>query len=103
MESFVDNIIQTDRKARAIIDEAQNSAKNLLAMTKIDAERERERRQENQHAEIISQDEEMKENEKLAIEQADKDYLTAKKKMDSIFAAKVDIWEKDIIDAVLKV
>ncbi len=101
MENFVDNIIKTDKKARAVIDGAQVSAKNLLAMTKVDAERERERLIEAQQKEMEGQDVKMKESEKLAIIEADNEYLKAKKKMDKIFNANVDKWEKEIINAVL--
>ncbi len=102
MENFVDNIIKTDKKARAVIDQAQVSAKNLLAMTKVDAERERERLIEEQKQQMAKQDVQMHENEKLAVLEADKEYLKAKKKMDDIFNKNVDSWEKDIINVVLK-
>ncbi len=101
MENFVDNIIKTDKKARAVIDGAQVSAKNLLAMTKVDAERERERLLEAQQKEMERQDQKMHDDEKLAMIQADTEYLNAKKKMDKIFDTNVDKWEKDIINAVL--
>ncbi len=101
MESFVDNIIKTDKKARAIIDQAQKNAKNQLAMAKVEALREVERRKENQQEQIQNSEQQMHQDEKTALIKADEDYLNAKKKMDKIFADNVDLWETDIIKAVI--
>ena len=80
MEKFVDRIIETDRKAREIIEQAQQEKQAVLADAKKRADAEREARES---------------------ERMDAAYLDAKHALDNAFEAGHDAWLAEITQNTL--
>ncbi len=83
MEKFVDRIIETDRKAREIIEQAQQEKQAVLADAKKRADAEIARR-------------EARESERM-----DAAYLDAKHALDNAFEAGHDAWLAEITQNTL--
>lgn len=101
MEKFVDRIIDTDRKAREIIEEAQNKKSVLLAQATQKAEAEIAARAAKNAEKIAESDANLKAREAQAISAADADYIAAKHALDSAFEAGRKTWLAEITQNVL--
>ena len=98
MEKFVDRIIETDRKAREIIEQAQQEKQAVLADAKKRADAEIARREAEGRAAI---DEEFAQREARESERMDAAYLDAKHALDNAFEAGHDAWLAEITQNTL--
>lgn len=96
MEKFVDRIIETDRKARVIIEQAQQEKQAVLAEAKkrADAEIARREAQADKGRTVI--DEEFAQREAKERDQMDAAYLDAKHALDKTFDTQHDAWLAEI-------
>ncbi|MEG0897626.1 MAG: hypothetical protein RSD01_04375 [Ruthenibacterium sp.] len=101
MEKFVDRIIDTDRKAREIIEEAQNKKSALLAQAAQNAEAEIKMRIAESKQKIAESDADLNAREAQAMETADADYFAAKHALDAAFEAGRKTWLREITQNVL--
>ncbi|MEG1406834.1 MAG: hypothetical protein RSD23_03170 [Ruthenibacterium sp.] len=101
MEKFVDRIIDTDRKAREIIEEAQNKKSALLAQAAQNAEAEIKMRIAESKQKIAESDADLNAREAQAMETADADYFVAKHALDAAFEAGRKTWLREITQNVL--
>lgn len=101
MEKFVDRIMETDRKAREMIDAAQAEKKQILENAREKAERqlaEQKAALEQGEREVDAQ---MAQQAAERDEASDKSYLDAKHKLDSTFDAHRDAWLEEITGHIL--
>lgn len=100
-ESFVDKIIDTDKKAREIIEGAQKEKDLLMAEAEKRARHEIEARGEDDKKEMSQID--IIYNEKLAeaSERADAEYIAAKHALDAAFEKGRRGWLDEIISGAL--
>ena len=94
MEKFVNRIIETDRKAREIIEQAQQEKQAVLADAKKRADAEIARRE-------AEADEEFAQREARESERMDAAYLDAKHALDNAFEAGHDAWLAEITQNTL--
>ena len=103
MESFVERIIETDRKARELIEAAQNQQKKLEKDTRAAAQKALEARATADKAAMDKMDEEFSVRQCAAMDAADRDYITAKHALDTAFDAGRDAWLQELTAACLAV
>lgn len=101
MGQFVDRIIETDRKAREMIDAAQLEKKQILEDAKRSAAQ-----QLAVQAQALEQgkheaDEQMAQKSVAANEAMDKAYLKAKHTLDTAFDSQRDVWLSEITNHIL--
>ena len=96
MEKFVDRIIETDRKAREIIEQAQQEKQAVLADAKKRADAEIARREAEADKGRAAIDEEFAQRERM-----DAAYLDAKHALDNAFEAGHDAWLAEITQNTL--
>ena len=98
MEKFVDRIIETDRKAREIIEQAQQEKQAVLADAKKRADAEIARREAEADKGRAAIDEEFAQRE---AERMDAAYLDAKHALDNAFEDGHDAWLAEITQNTL--
>ena len=97
MEKFVDRIIETDRKAREIIEQAQQEKQAVLADAKKRADAEIARREaEADKGRAAIDEREARESERM-----DAAYLDAKHALDNAFEDGHDAWLAEITQNTL--
>ena len=96
MEKFVDRIIETDRKAREIIEQAQQEKQAVLADAKKRADAEIARREAEAEKGRAAIDEEFAQREARESE-----HLDAKHALDNAFEAGHDAWLAEITQNTL--
>ena len=101
MEKFVDRIIETDRKARDIIEDAQTQKQKILADAQVRADKEIARHSAEAEKGKRGIDEEFKKKEQDGLDRMDVDYLTAKRALDAAFEGAHDAWLAEITRDVL--
>lgn len=101
METFVQRIIDTDRRARQVIEQARQEKKRLLEQARQQADSELARQEEAARAGRRAVDEEMARRARQAGEAADADYLAKKHALDAAFEEHREAWLRQITDAVL--
>lgn len=101
MENFVDRIIDTDRKAREIIENAQHEKETLLKSAEIRAAEQLAVREAESKEAMIAIDAEYAARETSAMDKADAEYISAKHKLDDAFESGRAAWLKEITDAVV--
>lgn len=101
MESFVDRIIETDRKARMVIEQAQQEKERLLneARQKAQDYLEKQEMRVKQGREDVDREFEQKTQEAAAA--ADKSYLEQKHALDDAFEQNRALWIKEITQHIL--
>lgn len=101
MESFVDRIIETDRKARIVIEQAQQEKETLLneARKKAQDYLEKQEMRVKQGREDVDREFEQKTRE--AADAADKSYLDQKHALDNAFEHNRALWIKEITQHIL--
>lgn len=102
VENFVDRILETDRRARALLDEAQSEKKRLLREARERAEADVRRRDEQAKAGCAAVNEEFARREAEAAEAADRDYLRCKRALDEAFEEHRKAWLAEITGALRK-
>ncbi|MEG2672156.1 MAG: hypothetical protein RR937_03140 [Ruthenibacterium sp.] len=100
MEKFVDRIIDTDRKAREIIEAAQNKKSALLAQAAQKATAEIAARAAESAQKIAASDADIKAREAAAAEPADKQYISPKHPLAAAFEAGRKTWLAEIKDNI---
>lgn len=101
MEKFVDRIIETDRKAREIIEQAQQEKQAVLADAKKRADAEIARREAEADKGRAAIDEEFAQREARESERMDGAYLDAEHALDNAFEAGHDAWLAEITQNTL--
>ena len=101
MEKFVDRIIETDRKAREIIEQAQQEKQAVLADAKKRADAEIARREAEADKGRAAIDDEFAQREAGESERMVADYLDAKHALDNAFEAGHDAWLAEITQNTL--
>ena len=101
MEKFVDRIIETDRKARQVIDAAQQEKKRLLRESKARAQADLAAREEAAQQGKKAVDAEMAALAKDAGQKTDEDYLAKKHALDAAFEQHREAWLAEITKAIL--
>ena len=101
MEKFVNRIIETDRKAREIIEQAQQEKQAVLADAKKRADAEIARREAEADKGRAAIDEEFAQREARESEHMDAAYLDAKHALDNAFADGHDAWLAEITQNTL--
>ena len=99
MEKFVDRIIETDRKAREIIEAAQQTKKQLLKKADTKAKQALEKREAEDSKKMQALNNELAQREKLEIDKADAAYIAAKHMLDHTFEQGHDTWLQEILTA----
>ncbi|MEG0768914.1 MAG: hypothetical protein RR825_05570 [Ruthenibacterium sp.] len=99
MESFVDRIIETDRKAREMIEAAQQQKALLNRQAAEDAKRALALRAAQDKLAMEKQDQALAVREAAAMEKADDAYIKAKHALDDAFDASRDAWLAEIVTA----
>lgn len=102
MEKFVDRIIETDRKARAIIEQAQSEVNQLAAGAEERAAKGLAERAAQNEASIAALDKRLAAREARAMKRADEDYIRLKHGLDADFALGHDAWLSEILTACTK-
>ncbi len=100
-ESFVDRIIDTDKKAREIIEGAQKEKDLLMAEAEKRAKQEIEARGEDDKKEMSQIDLEYSKKLAEASERADAEYIAAKHALDAAFEKGRSVWLDEIISGAL--
>ncbi len=101
METFVQRIIETDRKARQVIEQAQQEKKRLLQEANEKARAELARREAAARQGRQAVDAEMARRAQEAGRAADEDYLVKKHGLDAAFEANREAWLAQITAAIL--
>ena len=101
MEKFVDRLIETDRKAREIIEQAQQEKQAVLADAKKRADAEIARREAEADKGRAAIDEEFAQREARESERMDVADLDAKHALDNAFEAGHDAWLAEITQNTL--
>ncbi|NCC08349.1 MAG: hypothetical protein EOM30_10030 [Clostridia bacterium] len=101
-ESFVDKIIDTDKKAREIIEGAQKEKDLLMAEAEKRAKQEIEARAEDDKKEMAQIDNKYKEKLAAATERANVEYIAAKHALDAAFEKGRKVWLDEIINGALE-
>lgn len=99
MEKFVDRIIETDRRAREIIEAAQQEKETLTKQAALRAEAELAKRAAVQDKGIAALNAALDVHVEEATAQADKNYIAAKHLLDKTFDANRDRWLAEIVAA----
>lgn len=100
MEKFIDRIIETDRKAREIIEEAQSEKKLVLEQAQQKAKQQLAARAATERESMFLMDRECEKQKKIITEKADVDYIAAKHALDATFDAGHDTWLHEIVSHV---
>lgn len=103
MEKFVDRIIETDRKARAIIEDAQQETKRLAGDAEKRAAQGLAERATKSEKEMAALDKRLSKREAKVMECADEDYIRLKHGLDADFSAGHDAWLTEILSACTQV
>ncbi len=103
MEHFVDKIIETDKKARQIIELAQREREHIKQKSIDDAKRDLALRKAAQEKQMKLQDVELVKIEQEELGGVDIEYILSKRNMDKLFNNSVDVWQKEILTQTLKV
>ncbi|HJC71834.1 MAG TPA: hypothetical protein H9698_03445 [Candidatus Ruthenibacterium merdavium] len=101
MESFVDRIIETDRKARAVIEKAQKEKETLLNEARKKAQDYLEKQELNVKEGREAIDREFEKKTLEASNEADKSYLDQKHALDEAFEHNRSLWLKEITQNIL--
>ncbi len=101
MENFVDRIIDTDRKAREIIENAQREKDALLKGAEARAAEQLAVREAESKEAMLAIDAEYAAREASAMDKSDAEYISAKHKLDHAFDDGRTVWLKEITDAVI--
>lgn len=101
MEAFVELIMETDRKARTLIDQAQEEKKQILAGAEKRANEELKRREAALEAGKKQVDAQLAQDTKKEREEMDKACLDAKRALDAVFEEKREFWLDELQKGVL--
>lgn len=101
MEAFVDRIIETDRKARGVIENAQREKKRLLEEAKRRAAEELKKQSAATEQGKQAIDQEIARRETLEDQKADEAYLAAKRGLDEAFEAHREAWLDEVTKNML--
>ncbi|WP_367924421.1 hypothetical protein [uncultured Ruthenibacterium sp.] len=101
MEAFVDLIMETDRKARALIDQAQEEKKQILAGAEKRANAELQKRQAVLEQGKREVDAQLAQDTQKEREEMDKAYLDAKHALDATFEENREHWLDEIQRGIL--
>lgn len=101
METFVERIIETDRKAQEVIGAAQKEKKELLQQARERARQELAQREAAARQGKQAVDAEMEQSARQASQSADEDYLEKKRALDAAFEAHREAWLSEITSAIL--
>lgn len=96
METFMERIIETDRRARSVIEEALARRETELAKAREDAQAEADKRSASMRAEMEQIDQEAEAWKTQDAQDAEAEYLTAKHALDAAFEAKREGWLKEL-------
>ena len=102
MENFVDRIIETDRKARELLESARSEKKKLLDDAKKRAADYLEQQEQAVRQGRAAVDEEFSRKTAQAAEEADQDYLEQKHRLDGAFEQHRAAWLSEITQNILK-
>lgn len=102
MEAFVELIMETDRKARALIDQAQEEKKEILAGAEKRANEELKKREAALEAGKKEVDAQLAKDTQKEREEMDKAYLDAKHALDAAFEEKRTFWLEELQRGVLR-
>ena len=101
MEAFVELIMETDRKARALIDQAQEEKKEIRAGAEKRANEELKKREAALEAGKKQVDAQLDADTRKERDEMDKAYLEAKHALDAAFEEKRELWLKELQNGVL--
>ena len=101
MEAFVELIMETDRKARALIDQAQEEKKEILAGAEKRANEELKKREAALKAGKKQVDAQLDADTRKERDVMAKAYLEAKHALDAAFEEKREMWLKELQNGVL--
>lgn len=101
MEAFVDRIIETDRKARGVIEDAQREKKRLLEQAKQRAGEELKKQSAAAEAGKQAVDAELAQRAEAESQKADEAYLAAKRGLDEAFEAHRQAWLDEVTKNML--
>lgn len=96
METFMERIIETDRRAREVIEKALAQREGDLAAARKQAQEEVRKRTEALRAEMDTIDREAGKSRAQSAQEADREYLSAKHALDAAFEEKREDWLKRI-------
>ena len=102
MEAFVELIMETDRKARVLIDEAQEEGKQILASAEKRADEELKRREAVLEKGKQQVDEQLALDTQKECEEMDRNYLSAKRALDKAFEDKRVRWLAELQQSILE-
>ena len=103
MESFVERIIETDRKAREMIEAAQQKKQTLQKEAEEKAQQTLTARAAADKTAIEKLDSALALQETAAMDKADKEYIQAKHVLDDAFNAGRDGWLSELTKACITV
>lgn len=101
MKSFVDRIIETDRKAKELLEQAQAEKRRLMEDAKERAEKYLQQQELKIKQGRAAIDLEFAEKAQKAAHQADKDYLCRKQTLDKAFEEGRIRWLEEIRENIL--
>ena len=96
METFMERIIETDRRAREVIEQALAQREPALAAARKAAQEELRSREEAQRAEMEQLDRDAERSRERDAQDADREYLAAKHALDAAFEEKRGEWLETI-------
>ena len=100
METFMERIIETDRRARQVIEQALARRETELADARVKAQEEVRQRTEALRAEMEQIDRNAEAWKARDAEAAEQEYLTAKHALDAAFEAGRETWLEGICNRV---
>lgn len=101
MEKFVEHIIETDKRARAIIEQAQKQKKKMLADADAQVEKLQAAHEQSMKAQLAEVDEGVQAAREAQQQRAHEDYIKAKKELDARFDRHHDQWVTEIVDNII--
>lgn len=101
LEAFVDRIIETDRRARGVIENAQREKKRLLEEAKQRAAEELKKQSAATQQGKQAIDGELAQREQAENQKADEAYLAAKRGLDEAFEAHREAWLDEVTKNML--
>lgn len=96
METFMERIIETDRRAREVIEQALSRREPALAEARTQAQAELDKRAEALRLEMEEIDRRAEDRRKRDAQAADEEYLTAKHALDAAFEQQRAAWLDEI-------
>ena len=101
METFMERIIETDRRARAVIEQALAKRETELAKARAEAEAEAEQRSASMRAEMEEIDRSAEAWKAKDAEAAESEYLAAKHALDAAFEEKREGWLNKLFERTI--